>query len=108
MDDVALGLKILGNEVAMAPDAREDIEICLAIFLVTLFTPKCHGHAEKWLRNNEISFQARILDVSATLVPNLDLHAEARSGELGSVKRNDEVSSNNCVPAGNDQHVHLL
>lgn len=103
-----MSLKILGDEVAVTPDAREDIKISLAIFLVTSFTPKCDGHAEERLRNDEVSFLARILNIPAVLVPDLDLHAEGRSGELGPVKRNDEVASDDCVPAGNDQQVPLL
>lgn len=108
VDDITLSLKILGDEVAVTPGAREDIEISLAIFLVTPFTPKCDGHAEERLRNDEVSFLARILNVPAVLVPDLDLHAEDRSGELGSVKRNDEVAADDCVPAGNDQQECLL
>ncbi|KAH7160572.1 hypothetical protein B0J13DRAFT_644367 [Dactylonectria estremocensis] len=88
--------------------AREDIKISFAVFLVTSFTPKCDGHAKERLRDDEVSFLARILNVPAVLVPDLDLHAEGRSGELGSVKRNYEVASDDCVPAGNDQQVPIL
>jgi hypothetical protein len=108
VDDITVSLKILGDEVTVTPDAREDIKISLAIFLVTTFTPKCDGHAKEWLRYDEVSFLARILNIPAVLVPDLDLHAEGRSGELGPVKRNDEVASDNCVPAGNDKQVSLL
>lgn len=72
---VAASGRVSLHKVTMTPHAREPVKIGLAVLFAVFVSPEADGHAEERSCDDQVALVSSIVNISALIVPHLDVHA---------------------------------